>query len=104
MALTALACNAAAQQVDIATPTRQSAAVIVANRTIIMLRGPIAGYSARERVTNVSRRIDEVLDSDPSPTVSTEEVEGGTQVLLGGKLAFVVTGIDIDQEIGETPR
>jgi small-conductance mechanosensitive channel len=103
-AVTTLAGNATAQQVDIATPTRQSAPVIIANRTIIILRGPIAGYSARERVTNVSRRIDEVLDIDPSPTVSIEEVEGGTQVLLGGKPAFAVTGIDIDHEIGETTR
>ena len=83
---------------------RESAPVVVANRTIIVLRGPIAGYSARERVAGVSRRIEEALESDAAPTVSTEDVEDGTQVLLDGKPAFIVTPVDIDREVGETTQ
>jgi len=89
-------------QIDTNAPARQSAPVVLANRTIIVLRGPIAGYSARERATSSTRRIDSVLESEESPAVSIEDTDDGTQVLLGGKLAFLVTRIDIDPLIGET--
>src|SRR5262245_59532503 len=81
---------------------RQSAPVVVANRTIIVLRGPIAGYSAEERVRAAVERIEGALDADPYAQVSFEESEAGTRVLLGDKLAFMVTRIDIDANAGET--
>ena len=93
---------AAAQPVDTASPVRQSAAVVVANRAIIVLRGPIAGYSAQERVSSVKQRIDAILETEKSPAVSTQDVEDGTKVLLGGRLAFLVTRIDTDPQVGET--
>ena len=93
---------AAAQPVDTASPVRQSAAVVVANRAIIVLRGPIAGYSAQERVSSVKQRIDAILETEKSPAVSTQDVEDGTTVLLGGRLAFLVTRIDTDPQVGET--
>jgi small-conductance mechanosensitive channel len=102
--LVALALPAGAQQLDTTAPPRQSAPVIVANRTVIVLRGPIAGYSAQERVNAVRQRIETILESDKSPAVSTEDVEDGTQVQLGGKLAFLVTRIDVDPQVGETTR
>ena len=104
LSMVTLQCTAVAQQLDINAPVRQSASVVVANRTVIVLRGPIAGYSAQERVTGVTQRIETILQSDESPTVSTEDVEDGTQVQLSGKLAFLVTRIDIDPQIGETTR
>ena len=100
----ALAFPAGAQQLDTAAPPRQSAPVVVANRTVIVLRGPIAGYSARERATNVSQRIVEALERNATPSVSTADVEDGTQVLLDGKPVFLVTRIDIDPQAGETTR
>ena len=111
--LAALACAASvhaadpaapAQPIDTSAPARQSASVDLANRTIIVLRGPIAGYSARERAKSAARRINSVLESEDSPAVSLEDTEDGTQVLLGSKLAFLVTRIDIDPLIGETTR
>ena len=102
IALTALA--SVAQPVDTTSPARQSVPVVLANRTVIVLRGPIAGYSAQERASSVQQRIRAILDSDKSPAVSTEDTEDGTQVLLGGKLAFLVTRIDIDPQLGETTR
>ncbi len=98
----AIALVATAQQVDTSSPARQSAPVVVANRVVIVLRGPIAGYSAQERVNGATQRIETILESDKSPSIGTEDVEGGTQVLLGGKPAFLVTRIDIDPQIGET--
>jgi small-conductance mechanosensitive channel len=111
LSLAVLAHATAAQATDAAAPTpqtdtnapaRQSAPVVLANRTIILLRGPIAGYSARERADAATRRIDSALESEESPVISLEDTEDGTQVLLGSKLAFLVTRIDIDPLIGET--
>jgi hypothetical protein len=96
--------SVAAGQVDTTSPARQSVSLVVANRPIIVLRGPIAGYSAQERVNGVTQRIASVLESDKSPSVSTEDVEDGTKVLLDGKFAFLVTRIDIDSQVGETTR
>ncbi len=104
LSLAAMALVAVAQQLDTNAPVRQSAPVIVANRVVITLRGPIAGYSAQERVNSVRQRIETILESDKSAAVSIEDVEDGTQVQLGGKLAFLVTRIDIDPQVGETTR
>ena len=98
------AAPAPARQLDISAPPRQSATVVLANRTIIVLRGPIAGYSAQERVASATRRIDDILGTDESPVVTTVDEEDGTRVLLDGKPAFLVTRIEIDPEIGETTQ
>jgi small-conductance mechanosensitive channel len=108
LALPVLAQPAAAPaptpQLDISAPARQSAPVTLANRTIIVLRGPIAGYSAQERGAAAKRRIDEALATNESPSVTMADEEDGTRVLLDGKTAFLVTRIDIDPQIGETTQ
>jgi small-conductance mechanosensitive channel len=81
---------------------RQSAPVVIANRTIIHLRGPIAGYSAEERARGATQRIEATLDSEPYAAVSFAESEAGTRILVGGNIGFVVTKIDIDPQTGET--
>jgi small-conductance mechanosensitive channel len=91
-----------APPIDTSASVRQSAPVVLANRNIIVLRGPIAGYSARERANAATRRIDGVLENDKTPTVSIGDTEDGTQVMLGDTLAFLVTRIDVDPMIGET--
>ena len=90
---------AAAQEVQ-----RQRAPVIIANRTIIELRGPIAGYSAEERAKSSIERIKAALDADPKAEVSHAETEEGTRVRVGGRHAFIVTRIDIDPQAGETTQ
>jgi small-conductance mechanosensitive channel len=82
---------------------RERAAVKVANRTIIVLSGPIAGFSAKERAASTMERIERVLEDERLPAVTTElTAEGGTRVLVGGRHAFIVTPIDIDAQAGET--
>ncbi|HEX5092231.1 MAG TPA: mechanosensitive ion channel domain-containing protein [Burkholderiales bacterium] len=81
---------------------RQSAPVVIANRVIIELRGPIAGHTADERARNATARIEAALDADPNAEASYGETEEGTRVRLGGRLAFIVTKIDIDPDTGET--
>jgi len=83
---------------------RQSAPVVIANRTVIVLRGPIAGYSAEERARNCIDRIEAALDADPYARISFDDSEAGTRVLLGDTLAYIVTKIDVDLYAGETSR
>ena len=90
---------AAAQDVQ-----RQRAPVVIANRTIIELRGPIAGYSAEERVKGAVARIEAALEADPKAETSFGDHEGGTRVRVGGRHAFIVTRIDIDEAAGETTQ
>lgn len=104
LSLVSISLVVVAQRVDTTSPPRQSAPVVVANRVVIVLRGPIAGYSAQERANAVRERIETILESDESPVVGTEDVEDGTQVQLDGRPAFLVTGVDIDPQIGETTR
>lgn len=80
----------------------ESAPVELANRHVVTLRGPIAGYSASERAGNATRRLEDILDKQAAPTVATDEIPEGTRVTLGGELAFVITRADIDTTLGET--
>jgi hypothetical protein len=83
---------------------RQSAPVVIANRTIIVLRGPIAGYSAEERAKNSIARIEAALDADANAEASYGDTDEGTRVRVGGRLAFIVTKIDIEPEAGESTQ
>ncbi len=106
LALLALALPAALAPLAVAAQDlqRQRAPVIIANRTIIELRGPVAGYSAEERARNSTERIEAALDADPNAEVSHGETEEGTRVRVGGRHAFIVTRIDIDPQTGETTQ
>jgi len=87
---------------DPSLPARERALLMIANRPIIALSGPIAGYSARDRVQASAERIERVLDADRTAAVSMQPSEDGTQVLVGGRPAFLVTRADVDTQIGET--
>jgi hypothetical protein len=87
-------------------PALQRAPLKIANRHIIDLRGPIAGYSADDRVKLTTDRIVQILESVPDRTITFKETDEGegTMVLLAGKPAFLVTGVDINAQIGETTQ
>jgi small-conductance mechanosensitive channel len=109
MLLMVLAIGAAAMQAAIATAqetTRQSVPVKLANRTVIVVRGPIAGYGAGERAKAATERIERALETDPFAAISFEEMADvkATRVLLGGRLAYTVTPVDIDANSGETTQ
>lgn len=87
---------------DPSLPVRERAVLMFANRPIITLTGPIAGYSARDRVEASVQRIERALDAERSAPVTMQRSEDGTQVLVGGRPAFLVTAADIDPQIGET--
>jgi len=81
---------------------RTSLPLKIANRTIIYLYGPIAGYSALERVTGASKQIERALAAEQYPAISQGDVADGTEVLMGGRRVFLVMKIDIDAQTGET--
>ncbi|HSA90841.1 MAG TPA: mechanosensitive ion channel domain-containing protein [Burkholderiales bacterium] len=83
---------------------RQSAPVVVANRTVMILRGPIGGYSAEERARGAMQRIEAALDEDPKAEVSFGDYEEGTRVRVGGRQAFIITKIDVDAQGGVTTQ
>ncbi len=82
----------------------EAAPVKVANRTVIILHGPVLGYTAKERATSTMERIDQALAAENLPAVSMEEAESGTSVLLGGSRMFTVLKIDVDEDSGETTQ
>jgi small-conductance mechanosensitive channel len=99
--LVAMSLGAPAAEPEVA---RQVASVKIANRMIIELRGPIAGYTAERRAQETMQRIDKALETETYPKITFEAMDelGATRVLLGGKHMFLVTKIDIDQSAGET--
>jgi small-conductance mechanosensitive channel len=103
-ALLLLPLATAAQEPARRDAPRQSAPVVIANRTVMVLRGPIAGYTAEERARNSIDRIEAALDSDPYARISFDDSDTGTRVLVGDTLAYIVTKIDIDTYAGETPQ
>jgi len=102
LVLAVLTLVAAATEGDAAALQRDAMAVKIANRTVIVLRGPIAGYSAKERATSSTARIDHAFEKNQTPAISTVETADGVRVLLDGEPAFLVTRIDIDEQAGET--
>jgi small-conductance mechanosensitive channel len=84
----------------------QSAPVKVANRFIVDLRGPIAGYTAEERTRTTVQRIEAALKSGADPVVAMEAVPdaNAVRVLLAGKHAFLITQIDVNVQAGETTQ
>ena len=99
--LLALAGTAGAAEDQSRAP--ESAPLKIANRTIIVLRGPIGGHSAQERADAARKRIHEILDAQGfAAAISTEDTPEGTRMLVGGGTAFVVRPIDVDEEIGES--
>jgi small-conductance mechanosensitive channel len=96
--------RAAADELPAPSHGVQAMPVVIGNREVVVLRGPIAGHSATERATGAIRRIEAVLTSVPDPAITIEDAVDGkaTRVLIGGRTAFLITPIDIDSEIGET--
>ena len=86
--------------------TLQSAPVKVANRFVVDLRGPIAGYTAAERARTSTQRIEAVLESGAEPAVTLEPAEEGkaTRVRVGGQHAFLITQVDLNLQAGENTQ
>lgn len=87
-----------------AETTREGLPLRVSNRFIIELKGPVAGYSAAQRVEGAAHRIEQAIQGTRKPKLTLNETPHGTLVLINGKPVFTVTRADIDENIGETTR
>ncbi|HXS15684.1 MAG TPA: hypothetical protein VN764_00760, partial [Polyangiaceae bacterium] len=93
------------QSVRAESPAREGAPLRVTNRFIIELKGPVAGYSGRERVEEAKQRIDNALGkARRPPKLSLLDTEYGTRILVNDQPVFLVTNADVDRQIGETPH
>lgn len=100
-----IVCLVATRPIKAEAPTREGAPLRVTNRFILELQGPVAGYSARERVDEASLRIDSALgNSKQPPKLSLLDTEYGTRILVNDQPVFLVTNADVDRQIGETPH
>ena len=84
----------------------QSAPVKIANRFIVDLRGPIAGYTAEERARTTVQRIEAILESGADPVITMETVAdaNATRVKIAGQHAFLITPVDLNLQAGETTQ
>jgi len=91
---------------DVQPAARQTARVLIGNRFIVTLSGPIAGYTANERAAAAVDHVEQSLEAKALPEVTLADIEDGraTQVLVGGEPAFLITPIDVDTRTGETTR
>ena len=91
----------AASPAPSATPT-DNAGLVVAHRTIAVFRTSLAGYPPRERADAAERRLDKALASPGPRRPTVRVIAEGTQVLLDGKLLFLITPGDINALAGDT--
>lgn len=72
------------------------AALVVANRTILVFRSNLLGEAPDIRAARARAVINEVLDDSVNLTVSLQPMQENFIVLLGGRRAFIVAPADID--------
>ncbi|QGZ42621.1 mechanosensitive ion channel-like protein [Pseudoduganella flava] len=86
-----------------AMPTSaQTAELVVANRTVMVFRAPLAGYTAQERADAAERRLEKALAKPGEQRAATRPIAEGTQVLLAGQALFLVTPGDVNALAGDT--
>ena len=78
------------------------APLVVNNRTVIVFRAPLLGYSPKQRALAAARRIDEVLDRLGLDVVSVRKLPEGNLISLDGAGVFMVTPGDVEGLSGDT--
>jgi len=71
-------------------------------RTLFVFRSSLAGFPARDRADGARKRLDKAIAAGGPQHASTRSIPEGTQVLLDGKLLFLVTPHDINTLAGDT--
>jgi len=71
-------------------------------RTIFVFRSSLAGFPPHDRADGARKRLDKALVAGGPQRASTRSINEGTQVLLDGRLLFLVTPGDIDPLSGDT--
>lgn len=80
------------------------AALVVANRTILVFRGSLLGEIPEMRAARARAVINEVLDDSTDLSVSLQSAQENFIVLLGTRRAFIVTATDADPLVHDSTR
>lgn len=96
----ALAQGAPAQPAP--TTTAPSAQLNVGARTIFVFRSSLAGFPPQDRAEGARKRLDKALALGGAQRTGTRAIEQGTQVLLDGRLLFLVTPDDVNTLAGDS--
>ena len=83
-------------------PERATAPVTVLNRTIVVFRGPLYGYSPQDRASVVLERISGQIEKGIFGPVTLRSDSIGTIILNNGQIAFTITPGDLDVLSGQT--
>jgi len=79
-----------------------SAKLLVGTRTVFVFRAALAGYAPQERLDGARKRLDKALAAGGAQHADTHDIPEGTQVLLDGRLLFLVTPGDVNPLAGDT--
>lgn len=79
-----------------------TARLTVGTRTVFVFRAALAGYSAQERLDGARKRLEKALAAGGAQHAETRDIAEGTQVLLDGRLLFLVTPGDVNPLAGDS--
>jgi small-conductance mechanosensitive channel len=82
---------------------QKPATLEVSGRDIVTFRAAPSGRQPKERVEGAKRHLFAAYQRNAQPAISVKAIEGGTQVLVDGKVMFAVLEGDVDRTNGETP-
>jgi small-conductance mechanosensitive channel len=74
----------------------------IQNRTIIVLRGTLLGYTPKQRVDGAEARINAVIEKGGVESVTTHLISEGIQIQINGQVMVTVTPGDVNTLAGET--
>lgn len=80
------------------------AALVVANRTVLVFRGSLLGESPEMRAARARAVINEVLDDSTDLSVSLQSAQENFIVLLGTRRAFIVAATDADPLVHDSTK
>lgn len=95
-----------AQHTVPATPVQPAALATsglnVGARTIFVFRSSLAGFPAQDRAEGARKRLDKAIAAGGPQHATIRSIAEGTQVMLDGKLLFLVTAGDVNALAGDT--
>ncbi|MBV8047129.1 MAG: mechanosensitive ion channel family protein [Paludibacterium sp.] len=94
----------AAPPADSSAPAVEAARLVVFQRDIMLFRVPLFGASPAERAERAEALVDQALAQQGPLAVAVQQSSLGQLVLVGNRLAFVVTGGDADPLAQETAQ
>lgn len=78
------------------------APVVVFNRTVVIVRGPLFGVVPQERARHASARLEELFARPGPIKLSVTSTEVANAILVNGALGILLTAGDVDALEGET--